>query len=573
MNIMRKLASWLKRWLASSASDPTEARIGTRFNTVLLLYIALLVAIVALSLGSPAVMQLFDREEDVGVWIVIFVFFILSAGVSFVLSKSGLVHGAVRFFVWSTFIGALLANALGGTQAMGYLFFFYFWAITIAGILLSLNSVLWMLVIGGVYFLLILVGEQQHLYRPLFRFPTRAIKIFVPVDGILTWLTVGGLLNFINIHRTQELLADLARQRESLSRLRREIEERVEKRTQALKERAARAQIIAELGRATTAILDLQQLLDETVSLISNRLGYYHVGIFLIDETQQWAVLEAASSEGGERMLRRGHRLQVGEEGIVGYVAKTGKSRIAADVGADATWFNNPDLPDTHSELALPLSVGNTILGVLDIQTEESQAFTEDDIEVLRALADSIAVAIDNAKHTKEMQDTLERLSRYREQDAILAWRAALSRRRAQINYTYSMGTVLSHSNAPVDNLPEASQVTVQTLPDGQQRLWLPLFVQGQRIGDMFFDRTTRWRDDEVQLAEYVMAQLEMALENARLLEETRLRAYQERARGEIVARVRASGTVNTILRSVAEGLGRALGVERSRVQLAQYED
>ncbi len=575
MSLIRKSPfPWLERWVTSAAKDEETARIGTRFNELMVLYMFLIGSAVALSLVFPVVPQLLGREENFAAWLIVLIAFGLIAWLSLLMSKYGAVQPAIYFFVWADFLGVMIANAVyGGSQAMGNFFFFYFWPVAIAGMLLPPSSVIWLIGVGLLYFVLLFWGEHQYWYRPPLTFSSRAMQVFVFVDGVVTWVTVGGLLNFINIHRLRNTVNRLSQSTTQLEDLRSDLEQRVVERTQALAMRAERFKIIAELSHTATAILDLQPLLDETVTLISDRLGYYHAGIFLIDETRQWAVLEAASSTGGQKMLQRGHRLRVGEQGIVGYVAKTGQSRIALDVGEDVTWFNNPDLPNTHSELALPLIVGGEVLGVLDIQTERSQAFTEDDIEVLRTLADNIAVAIDNAKHTEEMKETLERLSRYREQNAIHAWRSALSRRRMQLNYAYSMGTVLTHEGRLVDELPDLSQVTVQSLPEGGQRLWLPVYVQGLRIGEIFFDRSNRWLDDEIQLAQYVAAQLEMALENARLLEETRLRAYQERARSEIVAQVRSSGTVNAILRSVAEGLGRALGVERSRIQLAQYDD
>jgi len=120
------------------------------------------------------------------------------------------------------------------------------------------------------------------------------------------------------------------------------------------KRRTAQLQVGAEVAREAAAILDIHQLLDTTVHLVSEKFGFYHAGAFLVDEQSEYAVLRAASSEGGRRMLERGHRLPVGKVGIVGHVAATGEPRIALDVGQDAFFFNNPDLPDTRSEMGLP---------------------------------------------------------------------------------------------------------------------------------------------------------------------------------------------------------------------------
>jgi len=171
--------------------------------------------------------------------------------------------------------------------------------------------------------------------------------------------------------------------------------------------RAAQLAAAAEVARSATAILDVSQLLDETVRLISKQFGFYHAGVFLLDETGEYAVLRAASSEGGQRMLARGHKLKVGEVGIVGYVAGTGEPRIALDVGADAVFFDNPDLPDTRSEMALPLVSRGRVIGVLDVQSTEPAAFTEEDVAVLRAMADQLATAIENARLFAETERSL----------------------------------------------------------------------------------------------------------------------------------------------------------------------
>ncbi len=141
------------------------------------------------------------------------------------------------------------------------------------------------------------------------------------------------------------------------------LEEQVARRTAELARRTAQLEAAATVAREAAEIRDLDTLLNETVRLISDRFGFYHAGIFLLDERGEYAVLQAASSEGGQQMLARGHRLAVGKVGIVGYVAATGQPRIALDVGEDAVFFDNPDLPLPRSAVALPLPGGGRALG------------------------------------------------------------------------------------------------------------------------------------------------------------------------------------------------------------------
>lgn len=199
-----------------------------------------------------------------------------------------------------------------------------------------------------------------------------------------------------------------------------ELDRRVAERTRDLQRRSIQLQTASEVARDATAILDVDRLLDETVHLISARFGFYHAGVFLLDERGEYAVLHAASSEGGQRMLERGHKLAVGKVGIVGYVAGTGEPRIALDVGKDAVHFVNPDLPATRSEMALPLVSRGQVIGVLDVQSVQEAAFTEEDVAVLRTMADQLANAIGNARlYTAELRRRQEAETLYRAAQAL----------------------------------------------------------------------------------------------------------------------------------------------------------
>ncbi|MGC9397605.1 MAG: GAF domain-containing protein [Anaerolineae bacterium] len=367
--------------------------------------------------------------------------------------------------------------------------------------------------------------------------------------------TVGDTLNRVT-ERLQGMLA--------------ELEQRVEMRTRDLRQRAVQLEAASEVARQATAIRELEQLLTETVHLISERFGFYHAGIFLLDDAGEYAVLEAASSEGGQRMLERGHRLRVGEVGIVGYAAGTGRPRIALDVGQDAVYFDNPDLPQTRSEMAVPLMLKGEIVGVLDVQSTEPAAFTEEDVEILRLMADQIAVAIENARLLAQSRRTVERLQRYQEEEVISGWRRALARRNQQLTYLYDRVEVREEGPEavplPVD--PGALREVQVVRQDGRYHLLAPVRLQERTLGVLTFESEEPWGEDARRLVEAVVAQLSLALENVRLLEDSRLSAAQERARSEIVSRVRASVQIDAILRSAAEELGRALEVERARLQL-----
>lgn len=161
--------------------------------------------------------------------------------------------------------------------------------------------------------------------------------------------------------------------------------------------RTIQLQTAAEVSRAASSILDINQLLPNVVELIRNHFDYYYVGIFLLDETRNWAVLKAATGEMGEHMLLAGHRLHIGDSSMVGWCISHGQARIALDVGVDAVRFKNPHLPLTRSEIALPLGTHGEVMGAMTIQSIEAAAFSSVDITALQTMADQVAVAIENA--------------------------------------------------------------------------------------------------------------------------------------------------------------------------------
>ena len=162
--------------------------------------------------------------------------------------------------------------------------------------------------------------------------------------------------------------------------------------------RAAQLATAAEVSAAASSILSLEELLPQAVELIRQRFDLYYVGIFLLDETGRWAVLRAGTGEAGRQMLAAGHKLEVGGKSMIGWCTANARARIALDVGTEAIRFDNPLLPDTRSEMALPLISRGRVIGAMTIQSDRPAAFTEEDITALQTMADQLATAIENAR-------------------------------------------------------------------------------------------------------------------------------------------------------------------------------
>jgi len=347
------------------------------------------------------------------------------------------------------------------------------------------------------------------------------------------------------------------------------LEKTIAERTLILQRRAKQLQAAAEVGRAAVTIRDLDVLLTEATRHISARFDVYHVGIFLLDATSEYAVLRASNSEGGKRLIAEQHKLRVGLQGVVGYVASTGEPRISSDVGTDAVHYKNPHLPDTRSEIALPLSVGGKILGVLDVQSSRSGAFTEDDTSILQIMADQIAIAIDNAHLLSESQIALEKSRRAYGELSRDIWNKLL-RARPDFGYIAAKNEegVKPSTRAWYPELSVANQSGQIVHADGAS-IAIPLKLRDQIIGVIRLQKSENeddWSEEEINLMQTITNQISIALESARLYEDTQRRAERERLAGEITAKVRASNNPEEILRVTVQQLREALNANRAQV-------
>ncbi|MBN1953578.1 MAG: GAF domain-containing protein [Anaerolineae bacterium] len=344
------------------------------------------------------------------------------------------------------------------------------------------------------------------------------------------------------------------------------LEERVAERTQELQQRARYLEATAEVARDAASMLDIQELLAQIVNLISKKFDVYHSGIFLLNETQEWAVLRAASSEGGQRMVARGHRLRAGEQGVVGYVIGQGEHRIALDVGLDAVHFDNPDLPQTRSEIALPLRARGEIIGALDVQSTEPAAFSEEDVTALQTLADQVAVAISNAELFQRVEESLAAERRAYGEISRGAWIELLQLRK-QLGYRYEEGQV-----TPLIR-PAQHPAAIDETPGELPEMLLPVKARGQVIGRIRARKPAEageWTANERQLLETLTAQLDVALESARLYQDTQRRAATDRLVGEVTDHMRETLDVNTVLQTAVREIHQALGLGETEVWIGE---
>lgn len=271
-------------------------------------------------------------------------------------------------------------------------------------------------------------------------------------------------------------------------------------------------------------------------------------------------------------MLARGHRLRSGV-GIVGYVVAQGEHRIALDVGEDAEYFDNPDLPDTRSEIALPLRARGDLIGVLDVQSTEPSAFSQEDVTALQTLADQVAVAISNARLFQQVQESLEAERRAYGELGREAWRRLL-RARPNLGCTRDDRGLSTVSGQWTPESMLALQ-TGRIVPgsDGTASLVIPVTAHGKIIGLIEAHKPADaepWTSEQTSLLEILADQLGVALDSARLYEDTQRRAAEDRLVGEITARIRETLDVDTVLQTAVREMSKTLDIPRVEVRLGR---
>lgn len=217
----------------------------------------------------------------------------------------------------------------------------------------------------------------------------------------------------------------------------------------ALERRSGLLQLGAEVARAATAILDSRELSQQVVDLVQKQFDLYYAGLFLVEDDPHWAILRAATGDAGAQMLANGHRLEVGNSSMVGWAISHCDARIALDVGEEAVRFNNPLLPETRSELALPLASQGEVLGALTIQSHKQAAFSQEDIATFETMADLLANAILNARLYDQVQRELDERKRIEEKirQMNVELEARVQRRTAALKASEEKFRALSENN------------------------------------------------------------------------------------------------------------------------------
>jgi GAF domain-containing protein len=447
------------------------------------------------------------------------------------------------------------------------------------------------------------------------------------------------------------------RRQDRLTRLNEKLEQRIEERDQALRQletlqvnlkqrtrdleqQAIQLAAVADVGRAAASILELETLTRRVVELVRERFGLYYVGLFLLDDPGQHAVLEAGTGEAGRAMQQDGFKQHLGGVSVVGMACAQKRACITRDMSpgpqsegtVEAIYtsarFDNPLLTETQSEMALPLMVGERVLGALDVQSTQRNAFSEDDLAILQLVADQVAVAVDNALKFSEEAELLEAtdplfragrrltmastsaelvqaiLDSVSETEADGCAVARLDSSSAgKIEAATFLGTwsrqgkslFPANTSFPVDASPFPLQTatTYWAVEDMAQDTKLPNYARqylkqfgfralvnvpllaGEQVsGFVSIFRTTPGPFSSVSLRLYltIVDQAAVALERARLLEVSQRQARREHTVRDITDRVASSFDIDTILRTTMDEVGKLVGADGGYIELGVAE-
>lgn len=556
LNTLPVIGPWLSP--PSYADSATQRRASVLHYTLLVVLLANIAAFgFNLIVNGQAAFAQFDQVLPL-ISAVLFVFLL------WLLRNGGFEPAAIVFIVAtlvqsSTFIA--VTGGLGGNLTLAWAFLLVLGGLVLGvrGVVITLRLELAALVVMA------FLSEISPFID------TTPLPLSTALVSLVFILVLTGLLVWLSVNTTESAFSRLEVANTALEEERQSLERRVSERTRLLR-------VSADVAQVASQILDPDALVQRVAQLISDRFGYYYVAVFLLDDSGQWAVLRSATGEAGRQLLARNHQLAVGGQSMVGAAIARREARIALDVGAEAVRFNNPLLPNTRSELALPLISRNDVLGALDVQSLQEAAFGPEELETLQSLANQLAVALENARLYRQAQDSLaevQRLNRVYLQEAWAATRERLP------NTAYQLSREGGVEAQPSVALPGLRQAVLSRQPQithhgDTSAVTVPLVLRGEVIGALSLQTPDReWHPDELTIIQAVAGQTALAMENARLLQEAQLAlaesrrlADRERQLNQIANSIRLAVDLEGVLQATAEQIHRALGIDRALVRV-----
>jgi GAF domain-containing protein len=443
----------------------------------------------------------------------------------------------IRMSVFLLSIYMLGVSTLVTYNALGVGLFYFLALIIFSTMMLSIQAGITAIIINVITYLIfgwLMLNERLAPLNPL---STPAnLQDWISVGAATVMFGVVIILGFRSLERefskTQKQI-DVTLN--ALKEERNNLENRVQERTQQLRK-------INEIGQNVIQVLDTSQIFLRAAKFIENEFQCYYAAFYLVDASGKWADVVYASGEAGKILKENKHRLDIAGNSNVAKAIRLRNSQIVSEI--NQIRLENPLLPYTRSELVLPLLIGDTTLGALDMHSTKEHAFTAQDVDAYQNMANSIAIAIENARLFQEAQQSLAEMRATQRQYLQNAWATLTAERPLE----YALG------EADAGN---------------ENNLQIPLTLRDQIIGQIHMANTAEWTPEQKNLVETIVSQATLALENARLVEESQASAAQERLTNEIIAKIWASTSMDTILQTTVRELGRSLEATEVEIEIS----
>lgn len=376
------------------------------------------------------------------------------------------------------------------------------------------------------------------------------------ISGLLTtvvYALIAGGLVFSLSYWAASFRRDILSQSiamDEIEHTRADMEKTFAAQSQNLDRRLNQLKVVSKINHSIATQVFSEEMLQNVVDLMADTLELYYAGIFLIEPSRQYAVLRAGSGIAGRRMLANAHRLPIGGLSMIGWCVANQQPRIALNVQNESTRYVNPNLPETQSELALPILGPTRILGAMSIQSTDAEAFDDTDIAIFQSIADSIGVALENGDLLEKSRKDFQEISLLTRGYIQSAWQEELAIH-GKLEYQYT-NPAFSPSNWV-----------------GRHKMDVPVNLRGQRIGNLKITTAAAPSNEDVTFIHEIVSQMAISLESARLLEETQRAAAQQQKVNELSAHLAKAPRINDILQIAVRELGQLAAVDEVFIQLS----